>query len=162
MARLPRFDIPGLPQHIVQRGNNRLPCFLHDQDRCCYLSCLADALTATGCQLHAYVLMDNHAHLLATPGDPGRVSKMMQRLGRRYVAGFNRRHGRAGTLWEGRFKSSPVESDRHVLTCYRYIGLNPIRAAMVATPEAFRWSSHAGNALGHNDKQGQPLSTTNS
>lgn len=151
MARLPRFDIPGIPQHIVQRGNNRLPCFLDDRDRRRYLSLLSDALAATGCQLHSYVLMDNHAHLLATPDRPGAVSMMMQRLGRRYVAWFNRRHGRTGTLWEGRFKSSPVDSSGYVLACYRYIELNPVRAGMVSEPEAFRWSSHVANALGRAD-----------
>jgi putative transposase len=151
MARLPRFDIAGTPQHIVQRGNNRLPCFLDDDDRRRYLSLLSDALIATGCQLHAYVLMDNHTHLLVTPDAPGAVSLMMQRLGRRYVAEFNRRHGRTGTLWEGRFKSSLVESDGYVLACYRYIELNPVRARMVSEPEVFRWSSHAGNALGRAD-----------
>jgi putative transposase len=151
MARLPRFDIPGIPQHIVQRGNNRLPCFLDDHDRRQYLLLLSDALAETGCQLHAYVLMDNHTHLLATPECPGGISEMMQRLGRRYVAMFNRRHGRTGTLWEGRFKSSLVESDRHVLACYRYIELNPVRAGIVAKPEVFRWSSHVGNAFGRMD-----------
>ncbi len=151
MARLPRFDIPGVPLHIVQRGNNRLPCFLGNHDRRRYLSQLADALAATDCQLHAYVLMDNHVHLLVTSSRAGGASKMMQRLGRRYVAEFNRRHGRTGTLWEGRFKSSIIESDQHVLVCCRYIELNPVRAGMVVEAEAFRWSSHAGNALGHWD-----------
>jgi putative transposase len=151
MARLPRFDIPGIPQHIVQRGNNRLPCFLDDQDRYRYLSLLSDALAATACRLHAYVLMDNHAHLLATSENPGGISEMMQRLGRRYVAEFNRRHGRTGTLSEGRYKSSLIESDTHVLACYRYIELNPIRAGIASVPEAFRWSSHRGNALGCKD-----------
>lgn len=151
MARRPRPDAPGIPQHIVQRGNNRLPCFLDDHDRRRYLSLLSDALTTTGCQLHAYVLMDNHVHLLVTADGPGGVSMMMQRLGRRYVAGFNRRHGRTGTLWEGRFKSSLVGSDEHVLACYRYVELNPVRARMVSEAGAFRWSSHAGNALGRMD-----------
>lgn len=151
MARLPRFDIPGISQHIVQRGNNRLPCFLDNHDRRRYLALLSEASTATGCQLHAYVLMDNHAHLLATPDRPGAISMMMQRLGRRYVAEFNRRHGRTGTLWEGRFKSSLVDSSGYVIACYRYIELNPVRAGMVSEPEAFQWSSHAANAHGRSD-----------
>ncbi len=151
MARLPRFDIPGVPLHIVQRGNNRLPCFLGDHDRRRHLSLLADALAATDCQMHAYVLMDNHVHLLVTSSRAGGASKMMQRLGRGYVAEFNRRHGRTGTLWEGRFKSSIIESDRHVLVCCRCIELNPVRAGMVVAAAAFRWSSHAGNAVGHGD-----------
>src|SRR5690606_32177285 len=111
MARLPRFDLPGIPQHVVQRGNNRLPCFLDDDDRVRYLQLLAEALPATGCQLHAYVLMDNHVHLLVTPSEAGAVGRMMQRLGRNYVAWFNRRHGRTGTLWEGRYKACLVDSE---------------------------------------------------
>ncbi|MBB4133414.1 transposase [Xanthomonas sp. 3075] len=102
MASLPRIDLPGIPQHIVQRGNNRLPCFLADGDRLRYLQLMHEALHATGCQLHAFVLMDNHVHLLVTPPDAGRIGQLMQRLGRNYVALFNGRHGRTGTLWEGR------------------------------------------------------------
>ncbi|MBB4757510.1 REP element-mobilizing transposase RayT [Xanthomonas campestris] len=104
MARLPRIDLPGIPQHIVQRGNNRLPCFLDDGDRLRYLQLTHEAMHAAGCQLHAYVLMDNHVHLLVTPPDTGRIGQLMQRLGRNYVALFNGRHGRTGTLWGGRYK----------------------------------------------------------
>lgn len=110
MARFPRLDVPGVPQHIVQRGNNRLPCFLDDQDRQAYLRFTADAVSATGVALHAYVLMDNHVHLLATPSGEGDIGRMMQRLGRRYVRLFNARHGRSGTLWEGRYKACLVDS----------------------------------------------------
>ena len=131
MARLPRLDLPGIPQHIVQRGNNRLPCFLDDVDRLRYLQLLEEALLATGCQLHAYVLMDNHVHMLATPPETGAVGRMMQRLGRRYVALFNARHARTGTLWEGRFKACLVDSTGYVLRCCRYIELNPVRARLV-------------------------------
>ncbi|MXV07237.1 MULTISPECIES: transposase [unclassified Xanthomonas] len=145
MARLPRLDLPGIPQHIVQRGNNRLPCFLDDSDRMRYLHMLRDALHATGCQLHAYVLMDNHVHLLATPPEAGRVGQLMQRLGRHYVAIFNGRHGRTGTLWEGRYKSCLVDSADYVLRCYRYIELNPVRARLIDDPAAYRWSSCAAN-----------------
>jgi putative transposase len=110
MARQPRIDLPGVAQHIVQRGNNRLPCFLDDSDRQAYRQLLGDALSRSGCQLHAYVLMDNHVHLLATPPEVGALSRMMQQLGRRYVGRFNHRHGRTGTLWEGRYKACLVES----------------------------------------------------
>lgn len=151
MARLPRFDLPGIPQHIVQRGNNRLPCFLDDDDRQLYLQLLRQAALATQCQLHAYVLMDNHVHLLATPLERGAVSGMMQRLGRSYVALFNARHGRTGTLWEGRYKSCLVDSTSYVLICYRYIELNPVRARMVESPNQFPWSSYASNVLGQSD-----------
>ena len=141
MARLPRLDLPGIPQHIVQRGNNRLPCFLDDEDRARYRQLLREALLATGCQLHAYVLMDNHVHLLATPPETGALGRLMQKLGRQYVGVFNARHGRTGTLWEGRYKSCLVDSDHYLLACLRYIELNPVRAAMVAQPWDYRWSS---------------------
>jgi len=95
-----------------------------------------------------YVLMTNHVHLLATPAEPGAVSRMMQAIGRRYVASFNARYRRTGTLWEGRFKSALVDSERYLLTCYRYIELNPVPAATVAAPADYRWSSHARNAEG--------------
>ena len=144
MARQPRLDLPGIPQHIVQRGNNRLPCFLDDADRACYRQLLREALLATGCQLHAYVLMDNHVHLLATPPEQGAAGRMMQLLGRRYVGHFNARHGRTGTLWEGRYKACLVDGADYLLRCARYIDLNPVRARMTDAPAGFRWSSCAG------------------
>ncbi|MEZ0471518.1 transposase [Luteimonas salinilitoris] len=145
MARFPRFDLPGVPQHIVPRGNNRLPCFLDDSDRLRYLTLLGDALLSTGVRLHAYVLMDNHVHLLATPPLRGSIGRMMQRLGRQYVGLFNARHGRSGTLWEGRYKACLVDSESYVIACYRYIELNPVRARMTDDPAAYRWSSCAAN-----------------
>ena len=144
MARLPRLDLPGIPQHIVQRGNNRLPCFLDDEDRSRYCHLLRDALLATGCHLHAYVLMDNHVHLLATPPEAGALGRMMQVLGRQYVGAFNARHGRTGTLWEGRYKACLVDGDDYLLRCARYIDLNPVRARLTDDPTAFVWSSCAG------------------
>ena len=143
MARLPRFDLPGMPQHIVQRGNNRLPCFLDDADRARYRQLLREALLATGCQLHAYVLMDNHVHLLATPPEAGDIARMMQKLGRQYVGQFNARHRRTGTLWEGRYKACLVDSADYLLRCVRYIDLNPVRARMTDDPVAFAWSGCA-------------------
>jgi len=148
MARLPRLDLPGIPQHIVQRGNNRLPCFLDDADRHRYMAFLREALDATHVDLHAYVLMDNHAHLLATPPRAGDIGRMMQRLGRRYVRLFNARHGRTGTLWEGRYKACLVDSESYVLACYRYIELNPVRARLTDDPAAWRWSSCAAHLAG--------------
>jgi putative transposase len=143
MARLPRIDLPGVPQHVRQRGNNRQPCFLDDNDRRNYLELLAKALRDTGCRLHAYVLMDNHAHLLLTPPSPGATGRMMQQLGRRYVGLFNARHGRSGTLWEGRYRACLVESEHHLLRCARYIDLNPVRARITASACDYRWSSCA-------------------
>jgi len=134
MARQPRLDLPDIPQHVVQRGNNRLPCFLDVSDRRRYLQMLNDALLETGCRLHAYVLMDNHVHLLVTPPEMGAIAGLMQRLGRNYVGQFNARHRRTGTLWEGRYKACLVDSASYVLRCYRYIDLNPLRARMTDDP----------------------------
>jgi putative transposase len=145
MARQPRLDLPSIPQHIVQRGNNRLPCFLDDDDRQRYLTLLSEALLATGCRLHAYVLMDNHVHLLATPSEIGAIARLMQKLGRGYVGRFNARHRRTGTLWEGRYKAGLVDSKSYVLQCHRYIELNPVRARMTDDPAAYPWSSCASH-----------------
>ena len=143
MARQPRLDLPGIPQHIVQRGNNRLPCFLDDADRARYRHLLREALLETRCRLHAYVLMDNHVHLLATPPKAGALAQLMQKLGRQYVGQFNARHRRTGTLWEGRYKSCLVDSADYLLRCVRYIDLNPVRARMTDDPVRFPWSSCA-------------------
>ena len=151
MARSPRLDIPGIPQHVIQRGNNRQVCFAADEDYTAYRQDLLDAATHCRCAIHAYVFMTNHAHLLVTGAEPGSVSRMMQRLGRRYVARFNARYRRTGTLWEGRFKASLVDTRRYLLTCYLYIELNPVRAAMVAHPKEYRWSSFHCNAWGEAD-----------
>ena len=151
MARLPRLDLPNVTQHIVQRGNDRQACFAKDVDFLRYRQELWEAATKHRCQIHAYVLMTNHVHLLATSFEAGGTSRMMQAIGRRYVSSFNARHRRTGTLWEGRFKSALVDSDRYLLTCYRYIELNPVRARMVPHPRDYRWSSHLANAEGAHD-----------
>ena len=151
MARLPRPDLAGVAQHVVQRGNDRLPCFYDDDDRRRYLTALRHVATRYTCLMHAYVLMSNHVHLLVTPVSAGAVSRMMQTLGRLYVSDFNARHRRTGTLWEGRYKSCLVGGERYVLACHRYIELNPVRAAMVAHPGEFPWSSHGANAAGKPD-----------
>lgn len=135
MPRLPRFDIVGVPQHIVQRGHDRLPCFAAEHDHVRYLQELREAALRHACDVHAYVLMTNHVHLLATPRAVGAVSRMMQMLGRRYVGCFNACYRRSGTLWEGRYKSCLIDSEDYLLRCYRYIELNPVRARMVAAPD---------------------------
>lgn len=124
MARQPRFDLPGVPQHVVQRGNNRLPCFLDDLDRQRYLQCLRQALGRFGCRLHAYVLMNNHVHLLLTPGEMGALWCLMHAFSRNYAGLFNGRYGRTDTLWEGRYKVCLVDSGSYFLVCSRYIELN--------------------------------------
>lgn len=151
MPRLPRLDLPGIPQHVVQRGHDRLPCFAAEVDYMRYRQELLDAAPRHGCAIHAYVLMTNHVHLLVSPATEGAVSRMMQMLGRRYVGGFNARYRRSGTLWEGRFKSCLVDSEDYLLRCYRYIELNPVRARMVEAPGQYPWSSYAANALGRPD-----------
>jgi putative transposase len=151
MPRQPRLDIAGLPQHVVQRGNNRQPCFLREQDYRCYLQLLREACLQQRCMVHAYVLMTNHVHALITPSAQGALSRCMQSLGRRYVTYFNNTYHRTGTLWEGRYKASLVDNQTYLLTCHRYIELNPVRAAMVASPEDYPWSSFHANALGVGD-----------
>lgn len=151
MARRPRIDLPGIPQHVVQRGNDRQPCFFADADRHCYLQNLREIALRERCQVHSYVLMTNHVHLLMTPEGTGQVARLMQALGRRYVRYINDRYRRTGTLWEGRYKSSLVDRDTYLLHCYRYIELNPVRARMCADPADYPWSSHAANAFGRDD-----------
>jgi len=139
--RRPRLELPGIPLHITHRGVNRGATFLDDDDCAAYLHHLQIAATAQGVRLHGYVLMTNHVHLLASADEAGAVSRTMQALGRRYVRALNARHGRTGTLWEGRFKSCLVDSDSYLLRCLRYIELNPVRASMTDHPEMHRWSS---------------------
>ena len=162
MPRLPRFNLPGVPQHVIQRGNNRQACFFDEDDYLFYLECVQTAAAASSCDVHAYVLMTNHVHLLVTPHQDHAVSRMMQSVGRRYVGRINRRHKRTGTLWEGRYRASPVESEHYLLACYRYIELNPVRAQGIAdTPDDYRWSSYHANALGRGDAWLTPHSLYN-
>lgn len=146
MARLPRLYVPGCPQHVIQRGNARRPVFMDDADRAAYLGWLAEAVRDYKLSLLAYVLMDNHVHLLAVPPAEGVLGRAMQSLGRRYVRYFNDRHHNAGTIWEGRYRATIVDSEHYLLGCMRYIDLNPVRAGMVRDPGAFRWSSYAHHA----------------
>lgn len=148
MARQPRFTLPGVPQHVIQRGNNREPCFYSVDDYVRYLEDLNDAAVKNQAAIHAYVLMTNHVHLLVTPGMPHSITHMMQDLGRKYVRYINHTYQRTGTLWEGRYKASLVDSEAYLLTCMRYIEMNPVRAGMVEHPGEYRWSSYASNAQG--------------
>jgi putative transposase len=152
MPRPRRLNLVGIPQHVTQRGNNRQACFFDDEDRLTYLEFLDCAARTRCCEIHAYVLMTNHVHLLLTPLQADGVSRLMQDIGRNYVRYVNSTYRRSGTLWEGRFKSSLVESARYCLICYRYIELNPVRAAMVTKPDRYRWSSYRRNALGQDDE----------
>ena len=141
MPRRPRLELPGVPLHVTHRGVNRAATFLDDEDFAHYRRHLGDALAARGFALHAYVLMTNHVHLLLTPPAPGLLSAAMRQLDQHYVPVFNRRHRRTGTLWEGRFKSCLVDSERYLFAVHRYIELNPVRAAMTTAAERYRWSS---------------------
>jgi putative transposase len=152
MARKPRFNLPGVPQHVIQRGNNREPCFFDDADYCRYMENLHEAAVKNKAAIHAYVLMTNHVHLLVTPGTDFSITHMMQDLGRKYVRYINRSYQRTGTLWEGRYKASLVDSEAYLLTSMRYIEMNPVRAGMVKTPDEYRWSSYSHNAYGKTDR----------
>jgi len=151
MARLPRFVLPGQPQHVIQRGNNRSPIFFTDWDYRFYLQCLEEGCAEYRCDVHAYVLMTNHVHLVASPQSEDGLSRLMQSVGRRFVQHINRRYQRTGTLWDGRFRATAIDSERYLLTCYRYVELNPVRAGMVEDPIQYRWSSHAHHAVGRRD-----------
>jgi putative transposase len=148
MARKPRFNLTGIPQHVIQRGNNREPCFYTEDDYYRYLHDLEESAQKNQCAIHAYVLMTNHVHLLITPFKTHGISHTMQDLGRRYVGYVNHSYRRTGTLWEGRYKSSLVDSEHYLLTCMRYIELNPVRASMVSHPGDYQWSSYSANAMG--------------
>lgn len=152
MARRARLVIPGVPLHIIQRGNNRHACFLADRDYLVYLSMLRSSAAHALCAVHAYVLMTNHVHLLVTPESANSPAKLMKALGQRYVQYINRRYGRTGTLWEGRFRSCIVDDERYFLSCQRYIELNPVRAQMVDHPGQYPWSSYRAHAEGVPDQ----------
>ncbi len=151
MPRKPRFYLPGVAVHAVQRGHSREPVFYEDQDYLMYLRWLKEAADRYRCAVHAYVLMTNHVHILATPKDNQGISRMMQYVGRRYVPYINYHYGTSGTLWEGRYKASLVHEADYLLACMRYIELNPVRAGMVHHPREYRWSSYRVNAEGKDD-----------
>jgi putative transposase len=146
MPRQARFIVPDIALHVIQRGHNRNACFRDDTDRMVYLATVADLLRNSACALHAYCLMTNHVHMLLTPATPHACATLMRNLGQRYAQYFNRRYDRTGGLWEGRYRSCLVDSANYVLACYRYVERNPVRAGMVSSAAAYRWSSYQGNA----------------
>jgi putative transposase len=148
MARPLRTVAPGVPLHIVQRGNNRAACFFDQEDFECYLRFLLRAAGEEHCRVHAYCLMSNHVHLLITPEDHAACARFMKVVNQRYAQHVNRLRERTGTPWEGRYRSSVVSSMRYVLACYRYIELNPVRAGIVRHPRDYPWSSYPANAEG--------------
>ncbi len=148
MSRKPRFFLPNVPVHAIQRGNNRQAIFFDDADYKAYLNWLKIAADKYNCKIHSYVLMTNHVHLLVTPETSEGLSRLFQYVGRFYVSYINKTYGRTGTLWEGRYKSNIVEDEYYLLNCSRYIELNPVRAGMVKSPDRYCWSSYKTNALG--------------
>ena len=148
MARLPRISPPDIPVHVIQRGNNRQACFVANEDHGAYVGWLKEYSKKYKVEIHAWVMMTNHVHLLCTPRQEGGISRMMQSLGRRYVQYFNFEYCRSGTLWEGRFKSCLIQEEHYLLEVYKYIEFNPVRAGMVADPGEYVWSSYQINGLG--------------
>ena len=142
MARLPRLVIPHQPHHLIQRGNDRQDIFRDPEDYQHFLQWLKEGAKQYGVAVHAYVLMSNHFHLLATPSNDAGLSRMAQWLGRYYVPYFNHKYNRTGTLWQGRYRATIIDSEAYFLVCSAYIELNPVRAGMVAAPEAYPWSSY--------------------
>lgn len=151
MPRKPRFYLPEVPVHIVQRGHSQEAVFYEEADYRAYLDWLEEAAERYDCAVHSYVLMTNHIHILATPSTLDGVSRMMQYIGRRYVPYINDIHGSSGTLWEGRYKASLIQEETYLLACMRYIELNPVRAKVVRHPRDYRWSSYRANAEGRQD-----------
>lgn len=151
MPRKARIVLPNVPMHIIQRGINKQPCFYQYSDYSLYLEWLGESSIKSKCQIHAYVLMTNHIHLLISAQSEDGAGQLMKGLGQRYVQYVNRTYRRSGTLWDGRFKSCLVQSDRYILCCYRYLELNPVRAGMVKHPADYHWSSYRANAQGENN-----------
>ena len=148
MPRRQRMYIPGYTYHVVQRGNNREACFFEEENYRAYLQLLREVLPRYGAQLHAYCLMTNHVHLLLTPEAHDSISNLLKVVCSRYANRMNKKYHRTGTLWEGRHKASPVDLERYLLKCYRYIELNPVAAHMVRRPEMYCWTSYHANAWG--------------
>ena len=151
MPRRPRIHLPGVPQHLVQRGVDRQPVFFSDEDCGFFLRLLREYAEKRAIDLHAYCLMTNHFHLVLSASEAGAVSGLMQDIGRRYVQYVNRSYRRSGGLWQGRYKASYIQSERYLLTAMRYVELNPVQASMVKAPGDYRWSSYRANALGFSD-----------
>jgi putative transposase len=156
MARLPRLTVPGYPHHIIQRGNNRQPIFGDRADYELLLGLIDEHARKQQVAVHAYVLMSNHLHLLATPETVEGIPQLMQAVGRRYVRTFNLRHARTGTLWEGRYRSTLIQAERYLLACMVYLDLNPVRAGMVADPAEYPWSSYHHYVGRRNDRLETP------
>jgi len=151
MPRKPCFFLPNVPVHMIIRGNNRQAVFAEDDDFFAYRGWLREASELYDCHIHAYVMMTNHVHILLSADQAANISRLSQAVGRKYVPYFNHKYGKTGTLWEGRFKASSIDSEFYLMACYRYIELNPVRAGMVENCKDYIWSSYHANALGEAD-----------
>jgi putative transposase len=151
MPRHPRLVLPSVPLHVIQRGHDRQQCFFVEEDFVFYRQCLQEKAEMVACQVHAYVLMSNHVHLLLSVEEVGQLAWMMKGVGQQYAQYFNGRHQVSGALWDGRYKSCLVQTEGYLLTCQRYIELNPVRAGMVRFAGNYRWSSYRCNAEGRHD-----------
>lgn len=156
MARLPRLTVPGYPHHLIHRGNNRQAVFHDDADYELLLNLLEEHAQREKVAVHAYVLMRDHFHLLATPQTETGLPVMMQAIGRRYVQAFNKRHNRSGSLWEGRYRATLIQPERYLLACMAYLDLNPVRAGLVGRAADYRWSSYGHYAGLRSDKRVRP------
>ncbi len=144
MPRRPRIIVPNMPHHIVQRGHNRNAVFVERGDYEYYLENLAEWKEALGLNVYSYCLMTNHIHLVVeSSDDPGDIGRLMKRLAGRQTRYVNKQEKRTGSLWESRYKISPIQSDAYLLQCCRYVELNPVKARMVSAAEAYEWSSYA-------------------
>jgi putative transposase len=152
MTRRRRFFVPGYPQHVIQRGNNKQVIYRSDNDRICYIDYLVEAAEKHACAIHCYVLMGNHVHFLVTPGHKNSLGKTMQSVGLRYAQYYNKKYERTGGLWEGRYHASLVDTDNYLKSCYRYIELNPVRAGICRHAADYSWSSHRYHAFGVPDR----------
>ncbi|NCA88908.1 MAG: transposase [Gammaproteobacteria bacterium] len=152
MARLPRFVLPGYPQHLIQRGLDQRPYLRDEADYWYFWESLVKASEKFGCAIHAYVLLPDHFHLLLTPQAEDSIGKLMQSMGRYYVKYFNDRYLASGPLWKGRYRATLLDPEAFLLTCARYLELNPVRAGLVAGPGDYDWSSYGCHALGSEDR----------
>ena len=148
MPRRARMYIPGFPYHVVQRGNNREACFIEPENYQFYLELWKKLSKQYEVDVHAYCLMTNHIHFLATPATVTALSNTMKVVGSRYAQYINKKYRRTGTLWEGRHRASLIQKECYLLACYCYIELNPVRAGIVSSPKEYRWSSHGSNGWG--------------
>jgi putative transposase len=144
-----RVFLPDISMHVIQRGNNRVAIFRDSADYEVFLTLLKRATERYRVALHAYVLMTNHVHLIATPAGSESLPRTMQSLGVQYVRFYNDKYNRIGTLWNSRYRGIHIENETYWLTCLRYVEQNPVRAGMVRTPADYRWSSYGAHAFGN-------------